>query len=60
MKCDVEYEIDSQLATNTFVNDEYTAMSNMMIHTFLEKEDSEFDAKLLKSFGNDLKNWVER
>ncbi len=60
MKCDKKYEIDSQLATNTFVNDDYTAMSNTMIHTFLEKEDIEFDEKLLKSFGNDLKNWVER
>ncbi|MCM1191639.1 MAG: hypothetical protein NC123_01845 [Butyrivibrio sp.] len=54
-----DYELDSQLSTNTFVNNDYVAMSNAMIHTFMGSEDEEFDDKFMQSVEEDLRNLTE-
>lgn len=55
----LDFEIESQLTTNSFVNDDYEVMSNTKIGTYVGDSQEELDEDTVKNFKKDFHKWFE-
>ena len=56
---DIDFEIESQLVTNTFVNEDYEMMSNTTIGTYLEDSEGNLDQDTWEEFKRDFDKYLE-